>query len=56
MVHVHASDVTPIVAVVAPHRILSLLGGLPADTAWIFGGTGAWVGGYIAGHEEEKCL
>ena len=54
MVHVHASDMIPSFAVVAPHRILSPLDGLPTDAAWIFGGTGAWVGGYIAGHEEEK--
>ena len=31
MVHVHASDMIPGFAVVAPHRILSLLDGLPAD-------------------------
>ena len=33
-----------VIAVVAHHRILSPLDGLPADAAWIFGGTGAWVG------------
>ena len=56
MAHVHARNMVPSFTVVAPHRILSPLDGLSADTAGIFGGTGAWVGRYIAGHEEKKCL
>ena len=46
----------PTFTVVAPHRMVSPLDGLSADAAWIFGGTGAWVGRFIAGHEEKKCL
>ena len=38
MVHVHASYMIPNFSVVAPHRILSPLDGIPADAAWIFRG------------------
>ena len=44
MAHAHACYVVPCFAVVAPHRILSKLDGLPADAAWIFGGTGPGLG------------
>ena len=44
MAHVHARNMVPSFTVVAPHRILSPLDGLSADTVGIFGGTGPWLG------------